>query len=407
MISQAERNGRKDADLKFIAQVAMILLAANAIEHGADRDDLGPPSWIPPNAALSGTAKCGRPTADEGSETTLHANETLGLCGAGIGQTQINAESYERPIAIIWSATEAFERQMRTKKGSAIDTSLERFDTWSNPEYRVCLMLLFCLVLLCLAIRTHIQEKRRAKARQFVAELVRQENNQGRKGRATRHHSRALEGGSAAARARRERRTTQREFRAKKRAVVEEQPCHDSKARQLVGNTAAHHSNVREEQVVGDTAKVAHHSNCREEHRLHSNQKEPETKGQRVQATSKLNATVSTSSCKQIAAMRPPNELPREDSAVSSDGAESNSRGVGGHCQSNNNNREVLPVDNEEQRSEACVICLDSPSSHAFVPCGHLCVCLSCAAMVMRSDSRECPMCRTTPQSAMRVYVIS
>ena len=386
MISQAERNGRKDADMKFLAQV----------EHGADRDEfLGPPSWISPNAALSGTAKCGRPTAVEGSETTLHANENPELCGA-IGQTQINTESFERPIASI--ATQ-------TKEGSAFDTNLEQFDTWSNPEYSVCLMLLFCLVLLCLAIRTQMQEKRRAKARQFVAELVRQENNQGRKVRATSHHSRALEGGSAAARARRERRTTQREFRAKKRAVIEEQPSHDSKAGQLVGNTAVHHNNFREEQLVGDTAKVAHH--CREEHRLHSNQKEPETNGQRVQATSKPNATVSTSSCKQIAAMRPLNELPREDSAVGSDGAESNGRGVGGHCQSSNDNKDVPPIANEQQRSETCVVCLDIPSSHAFVPCGHLCVCASCAAMVMKSDSRECPMCRTNPQSAMRVYLVS
>ena len=39
-----------------------------------------------------------------------------------------------------------------------------------------------------------------------------------------------------------------------------------------------------------------------------------------------------------------------------------------------------------------CVMCMDVAKSHAFVPCGHMCVCEGCAARIMRAN-KECPFC--------------
>lgn len=46
-----------------------------------------------------------------------------------------------------------------------------------------------------------------------------------------------------------------------------------------------------------------------------------------------------------------------------------------------------------------CVVCMDAPVSHVVVPCGHMCLCGRCSAAV-----DQCPVCRATVQSMMRVY---
>ena len=43
-------------------------------------------------------------------------------------------------------------------------------------------------------------------------------------------------------------------------------------------------------------------------------------------------------------------------------------------------------------RSELCVICLDAKADHAVVPCGHVCLCKSCSALVRRNG--YCPVGR-------------
>ncbi len=65
--------------------------------------------------------------------------------------------------------------------------------------------------------------------------------------------------------------------------------------------------------------------------------------------------------------------------------------------------QETAPtVPSSERSSNECVICLGPPKTHAFIPCGHLCVCGSCAATsIERSDS--CPLCR---KRAIRVSQI-
>ena len=50
--------------------------------------------------------------------------------------------------------------------------------------------------------------------------------------------------------------------------------------------------------------------------------------------------------------------------------------------------------------ASACVVCLAKSATHAVVPCGHRCVCVGCAELI-----RDCPMCRGSKQSVMRVYL--
>jgi hypothetical protein len=54
-------------------------------------------------------------------------------------------------------------------------------------------------------------------------------------------------------------------------------------------------------------------------------------------------------------------------------------------------------IDNE------CVMCMDAEKSHAFVPCGHMCVCKGCAGKIMGAN-KECPFCCSVATAVMRVF---
>ena len=54
-------------------------------------------------------------------------------------------------------------------------------------------------------------------------------------------------------------------------------------------------------------------------------------------------------------------------------------------------------------QSECCV-CLDEAKSHAFVPCGHLCVCAGCAESIMSSLKKECPSCRGPAAHVVKIF---
>lgn len=49
----------------------------------------------------------------------------------------------------------------------------------------------------------------------------------------------------------------------------------------------------------------------------------------------------------------------------------------------------------------ACVVCLDRIRSHIIAPCGHRCLCESCAASGTWS---VCPICRQAATAVMRVF---
>jgi len=64
---------------------------------------------------------------------------------------------------------------------------------------------------------------------------------------------------------------------------------------------------------------------------------------------------------------------------------------VGGGCAA-----EVKPPISEDSQ---CVICMDARKTHAFIPCGHRCVCASCAA-----KSETCPLCRADFTGIMKIF---
>jgi hypothetical protein len=64
-----------------------------------------------------------------------------------------------------------------------------------------------------------------------------------------------------------------------------------------------------------------------------------------------------------------------------------------------NAEQEATPGRNDTEESHECVVCMDRGKTTAFVPCGHLCVCETCA-----EACDICPMCRTVPQTKMRIW---
>jgi hypothetical protein len=53
---------------------------------------------------------------------------------------------------------------------------------------------------------------------------------------------------------------------------------------------------------------------------------------------------------------------------------------------------------------DECCVCLDAPKQFMFTPCGHRCVCETCASDVMRT-TKECPMCRAAASCIFKVFL--
>ena len=47
-----------------------------------------------------------------------------------------------------------------------------------------------------------------------------------------------------------------------------------------------------------------------------------------------------------------------------------------------------------------CVVCMEMPRQFAVFPCGHLCLCERC-----KDNHTNCPVCRSTVDKTLRVYV--
>jgi len=52
-----------------------------------------------------------------------------------------------------------------------------------------------------------------------------------------------------------------------------------------------------------------------------------------------------------------------------------------------------------------CIVCMDAAPTHAFIPCGHRCVCLACSETIMSTSPRRCPVCRADATMAVLIYV--
>jgi hypothetical protein len=78
---------------------------------------------------------------------------------------------------------------------------------------------------------------------------------------------------------------------------------------------------------------------------------------------------------------------PRSVGAVPMEGVDSRKRGA-----------QLNPTPGEQ-----CSICMNDAKDHAFIPCGHLCACASCAKAVI-ADSGLCPICRATTSSFLKCF---
>ena len=58
-----------------------------------------------------------------------------------------------------------------------------------------------------------------------------------------------------------------------------------------------------------------------------------------------------------------------------------------------------------EEDSALCVVCMDMPGTHAFIPCGHRCVCAACSeTMLAQSDVVKCPVCRADFTQVVKIF---
>jgi hypothetical protein len=55
----------------------------------------------------------------------------------------------------------------------------------------------------------------------------------------------------------------------------------------------------------------------------------------------------------------------------------------------------------QEEGDRECCICLEETANHACIPCGHMCLCKGCTAMLLK----ECPKCRTPVSNFIRIYL--
>jgi len=64
----------------------------------------------------------------------------------------------------------------------------------------------------------------------------------------------------------------------------------------------------------------------------------------------------------------------------------------------------VANLDKHDDDDRTCVICLDAIKNVVFLPCRHLCACSKCALHVSKS-SKLCPVCRTSIQTHIEVFL--
>jgi len=57
------------------------------------------------------------------------------------------------------------------------------------------------------------------------------------------------------------------------------------------------------------------------------------------------------------------------------------------------------------ENKECCVCLLEVKELLAIIPCGHRCICQSCAEILMkREKNRECPICRGPMEGVLKIY---
>mmetsp|Transcript_38208 Transcript_38208/g.89425 ORF Transcript_38208/g.89425 Transcript_38208/m.89425 type:complete len:85 (-) Transcript_38208:378-632(-) len=65
--------------------------------------------------------------------------------------------------------------------------------------------------------------------------------------------------------------------------------------------------------------------------------------------------------------------------------------------------RGLLEATLRRNEQPPCIVCMDSPRTHALTPCGHKCLCEECAHTYHR-QSRSCPICRAPWIRAVKIF---
>lgn len=62
-----------------------------------------------------------------------------------------------------------------------------------------------------------------------------------------------------------------------------------------------------------------------------------------------------------------------------------------------------------EERDNKCVVCFEFGASHAYIPCGHHCICAGCVDLMDASRNEDkfanCPICRQSPVCVARMFL--
>jgi hypothetical protein len=64
----------------------------------------------------------------------------------------------------------------------------------------------------------------------------------------------------------------------------------------------------------------------------------------------------------------------------------------------------VAPAPYPDAEETLCVVCFDAPKDHAIVPCGHVCVCASCAEQLTTTRTPMCPVCRAPILQTLKLF---
>ena len=64
----------------------------------------------------------------------------------------------------------------------------------------------------------------------------------------------------------------------------------------------------------------------------------------------------------------------------------------------------VKPPALETDESDLCAVCMSGRKDHAFISCGHICTCATCAHAILEAPSPTCPFCRNPVSGSLRTY---
>jgi len=65
-----------------------------------------------------------------------------------------------------------------------------------------------------------------------------------------------------------------------------------------------------------------------------------------------------------------------------------------------------MNISNTLQEENKCCVCFDSKIDTVLVPCGHLCLCLSCAKVITEQNPKRCPICKTNIQNVVKTFTV-